>query len=271
MDEPKPLVREYKVVRGSPDKVMVPGFPPVFSFSEALYDIGVKLARPATVTDLMQAFLDGKALGFEGHGYTTISGIAYANEKLARFKIIPQSSDLMNLRELGLYTNIATATRRDTDISTYYEGMLAQEFLRKDLIIGRQLTEREALTDPVWRAAVPDQDLLEKFVYEAFKQAREEGRTTAMGIYLPDPDHPEDRPFYRPKEFKKGIPVIRPLSMQNTDLVDDSVMTRMCQMIAIIEGTREEVEKHEQVIEAIDRSTIVDPNRRPLFGEHFPD
>ncbi len=272
-EQAKPsCIREYFIAGGPSEKSIVPDYPAPYAYNNAVGDILKYQARPADVQDLVMLVANegGKFRAIKGHWVSTVSGIAYGDEKLSRFKVIPRSEDLIQLGRLELIT-----TKKAIDMpittSSYYESILNPELRRSDLILGRELTEEEALEHAIWKTVVPDTKVLEKFIETVYRKIREEGRMTCMGIYLPNPLHPDERPEYDPKEFPKGMRMIRPLSMVGPDLMDDSIMTKMCQMVAIIEGTPEEVKRHKKAIRIIRENTIVMPDLPPLFGEHYPD
>ena len=115
--------------------------------------------------------------------YDTSTGIFYPGHDQDRFKILPFSKDLAGITFETLL-HIGGIWKEDED----YEASRGREFTRKDMILGRRLTEKEALSHAGWLASFDrDEKLLERFVQRVFKDAMDRyGIKDAMGFDLRD-------------------------------------------------------------------------------------
>ncbi len=148
---------------------------------------------------------------FEGNYPTRDALVYHPNEKML---VVPNAAYLARKGYWEILPMKAEALSPDKDEAfTKYEFLKEQEGVveirKRDIEsrVGRGLIKRSAKVHPVWRALIPDQDLLDEYTVHVFSFPR--SHDGAMGIY---PSTTLGLAFH-----KLEIPIIMPVHIGSTD------------------------------------------------------
>ena len=140
------------------------------------------VTRPLTFKETLKARLDDYNSGKEDNLHLfqiwldTCAGIGYSGQDEDKFKIVPESEDLIAIPE-GFNQSFLPVQYKDlqgTELSKTQDGIKYNS----------PLTRQEAKVHPAWIAAVDDTKLLGDYAEVAFNELQKRGYRKGMGFYL---------------------------------------------------------------------------------------